>query len=145
MFLFLHDVFVTIAFEICHKQLQFDSLRHGHLTCCKTEDWAAVSHRWDAVPGFHLPVPSCLLLSLLLMMVQGWWVLRVCLLFFCPSSFVRLLSWEVLHPFLLFKSKKCRRMKKGYLGKEAARQRNEGAGLLLAKDLQRELLLQDDR
>lgn len=36
-------------------------------------------------------------------------------------------------------------MKKVYLGEEAARQRNEGAGLLLAKDLQRELLLQDDR
>lgn len=93
----------------------------------------------------NLPVPICLLLSLLLMMVQGWWVLRVCLLFFCPSSFVCLLSWEVLHPFLLFKSKKCRRMKKGYLGEEAARQRNEGAGWLLAKDLQRELLLEDDR
>jgi len=51
----------------------------------------------------------------------------------------------VLHPFLLLQSKKCSRIRTGYPGEEAALQRNQSAGLLLAKDLQRELLLEDDR
>lgn len=95
----------------------------------------------DTSPDFHLPAPINLLLLFLMMVRQRC---DECLdalslpMFPCVSCLEKL--------WVHFSSFKCSRMRKGYVEEEeAALQRNEGDGLLLAKDPQRELLLEDDQ